>query len=67
MRHKRLVVGSIFKWLFGGGDDSSETTTHKREYQNPETKSEPTTRSDKATSENESVNHGRDNKESKAA
>ena len=28
MRHKRSVVGSIFKWLFGDGDDSSETTKH---------------------------------------
>ena len=26
MRHKRSVVGSIFIWFFGGGDDISETT-----------------------------------------
>ena len=25
-RTKRSVVGSIFKWLFGGGDDGAETT-----------------------------------------
>ena len=25
-RTKRSVVGSIFKWLFGGGDDGTETT-----------------------------------------
>ena len=25
-RIKRSVVGSIFKWLFGGGDDGAETT-----------------------------------------
>ena len=25
-RMKRSVVGSIFKWLFGGGDNSAETT-----------------------------------------
>ena len=31
MRHKRSVVGSIFKWLFGGGDDSSETTKQLKE------------------------------------
>ena len=26
IRTKRSVVGSIFKWLFGGGDDGAETT-----------------------------------------
>ena len=26
IRTKRSVVGSIFKWLFGGGDDGTETT-----------------------------------------
>ena len=31
MRHKRSVVGSIFKWLFGGGNDSSETTKQLKE------------------------------------
>ena len=25
-RAKRSVVGSIFKWLFGGGDNGAETT-----------------------------------------
>ena len=31
MRHERSVVGSIFKWIFGGGDDSSETTKQLKE------------------------------------
>ena len=31
MRHKRSVVGSIFKWLFGSSDDSSETTRQLKE------------------------------------
>ena len=26
VRHKRYVVGSMFTWLFGSSDDSSETT-----------------------------------------
>ena len=30
-RYKRSVVGSIFKWLFGGGDYSSETTKQLKE------------------------------------
>ena len=30
-KSKRSAVGSIFKWLFGGGDDSSETTKQLRE------------------------------------
>ena len=31
MRHKRSVVGSILKWLFGGVDDSSETIKQLKE------------------------------------
>ena len=31
MRHKRSVIGSIFKWHFGGEDDSSETTKQLKE------------------------------------
>ena len=31
IRYKRSVVGSIFKWLFGSGYDSSETTKQLKE------------------------------------